>query len=68
MNTLKLVSDSLVKGWQTWSKKAAELHLLRADRDNQKIQGIGFFKFTEEAISLVQEEIARDLYDMTTSH
>ena len=35
----------------------------KADRDNRKTQGQGFFKMTEEAISTVQVEIAQDLYE-----
>ena len=44
LNTLKLVNESLEKGWQTWSAQAAELQLLRADRENRKVQGKGFLK------------------------
>ena len=36
LNTLKLVDESLGKGWKTWSAQAAELQLLRADRENRK--------------------------------
>ena len=64
INTLKLVNESLEKGWQTWSAQAAELQLLRADRENRKVQGKGFLKMSEEAMTTVQEDIARDLYDM----
>ena len=56
------------KGWKTWSAKAIELQLLRADRDNRKAHGQGFFKMMEEAISTVQEDIAKDLYDIATCH
>ena len=35
INTLKQVSNSLDKGWKTWSAHAAELQLLSADRDNR---------------------------------
>ena len=68
LKTLKLVVNTLDKGWKTWSVQATELQLLRADRDNRKTQGLGFFKMKEEAISIVQEDIARDLYDMVASH
>ena len=37
LNTLKLVSESLEKGWQTWSAQATELQLLRADGENRKV-------------------------------
>ena len=68
LNTLKLVSDSLDKGWKTWSAQAEELQILCADRDNRKTQGPRFFKMIEEAISTIQEDIAKDLYDMAASH
>ena len=65
INTLKMVTDSIEKGWKTWSAQAAELQLLRADRENRKAQGQGFFKMTEEAISTIQEDIAKDLSEIT---
>ena len=68
LNILKLVSDSLDRGWKTWLAQATELQILRADKDNRKTQGLGFFKMIEEAISTVHEDIARDLYDMAASH
>ena len=64
LNTLEIVTDSLDKGLKTWSTQAVELQLLRADRENQKAQGTGFFKMAEEPISTVREDIARDLDDM----
>ena len=68
LNTLKMVNESMNKGWKTWSAQAAELQLLRANRENRKAQGQGFFKMTNEAISIVQEDIAKDLYEMAAYH
>ena len=62
LNTLQLVDESLEKGWKTWS--AAELWLLRTERENQKAQGSGFFKMSEEAIAIVQEDIAKDICEI----
>ena len=53
LNTLKMVSESMEKGWKTWSAQAAELQLLRADRENRKAQRQNFFKMTEEAITTI---------------
>ena len=64
LNTLKLVNESLDKRWQTWSTQAAKLQLLLVDKENRKVQGKGFLKMSEEAMSTVQEDIAKDLYDM----
>ena len=68
LKMLQLVPDSLDKGWKTLSAQVAELQLLRADRDNSKVQGQGFFKLTKEAISTVQDNLARDLYGLATTH
>ena len=68
LNTLEMVKESMEKGWKTWSKQAAKLQMLRAGRENRKTQGPGFFKMTDEAIAIVQEDIAKDLYDMATCH
>ena len=63
-----MVNESIDKGWKTCLAQAAKLQLRRAERDNRKAQGQGFFKMTEEAISTVQEDIAKDLYDMAVGH
>ena len=61
LNTLKLVNESLEKGWQMWSAQATKLQLLRADRENRKVQGKGFLKMSDEAMTTVQEDIAKGL-------
>ena len=68
LNTLKIVNESMDKGSKNWLVQATELQLLRADRDNRKAQGQGFFKMSEEAISAIQEDIAQDLYEMAACH
>ena len=68
LNTLKMVSESMEKGWKTWSAQAAELQLLRADKENRKAQGQGFFKMTEDAISTIKEDIAKNLSDIAACH
>ena len=66
--TLKMVNESIYKGWKTWLAQAVELQRLRADRDNKKAHGQGFFKMTKEAIAIVQEDIAKDLYEMAACY
>ena len=68
LNTLKMVLELMEKGWKTWLAQAAELQLLRADRENRKAQGQVFFKMTEEAISTIQGDIAKDLIDIAACH
>ena len=51
--TQRRVIESLEKGWKTWSAHVAELQLLRADRENMKKQGTGFFKMDVATIIIV---------------
>ena len=44
------------------------MQLLRADRDNRKAPGQGFFNIIEETISTVEEDIAQDRYELVASH
>ena len=64
----QMVSESLDKGWKTWSTQATELQLLRADHENRKKHGPRFFKIDETSINTVREELANDIYDLTAHH
>ena len=59
---------SLDKGWKTWSTQATELQLLQVDYENWKKQGQCFFKMDEAAIATVQDELAKDIYELSASH
>ena len=59
-----MIDESLEKGWKLWAAQAIELQLLRADRDNRKIHGPGFFKMSQDAIDTVQEGISKDFYEI----
>ena len=47
---------------------AAELQMLWVDRENWKKQGTGFFKFDDEAITTVQEDLIGILYELAANH
>ena len=64
----QMITDSLENGWKTWSNQVSELQLLRADHENKKKQGEGFFKLDEASITTVWEELANDIYELTTHH
>ena len=66
---LSVVIESRDKGWKTWSAQTTELQLLRTTMTTGRSRvGQGFLKMDEAAITGVQEEIARDLYELSTSH
>ena len=59
--TKKMIDESLEKGWKLWSAQAAELQLLRADRNNRQVQGPGFFKMAQKDIDTIHEDIIKDM-------
>ena len=63
-----MVSESLDKGWKTWSTQATELQMPRADHENPKKQGSWFFKMDETSITTVRDDLANDIYELTTHH
>ena len=66
----QMITGSLDNGWKMWSTQAAKLQLLRADHENSKKekQGQGFFKMDEVSITMVRDEFANDIYELTTHH
>ena len=67
-NTRQMVAESLDNGWKTRSAQATELQLLSADHENREKQGQGFFKMDEATIATIQEELAHDIYELSTRH
>ena len=57
----KMIDDSLAQGWKLWTAQAAELQLLRADKNNRQVQGPGFFKMAQKDIDNIQEDIMKDM-------
>ena len=45
------ITKTLDEGWKQWSVQAVELQLLRANHENKKKQGQGFFKMDEASIT-----------------
>ena len=63
-----MITESLENGWKTCSNQAAELQLLRAYHENKKKKGHRFLKMDEASITTVQDELAKDIYELTTHH
>jgi hypothetical protein len=45
---------------QGWSKQAAELQVLRVDKANQELQGLGFWKLDKANCEPVQKNLTTD--------
>ena len=56
------------KGWEAWAAQAAELHTYRADWENRKKEGRGFYKLSEETVATVREDPAKDYRELAEQH
>ena len=56
------------KGWEAWAVQAAELHTYRADWENRKKEGKGFYKLSEETVATVREDLAKDYSELAERH
>jgi hypothetical protein len=62
------INESTEKLWREWSQQAAELQILRADAENRKKTGDGFYKMDEESIVNIREELSEDFYALAEEH
>ena len=51
-----------------WAAHAAELHTYRADWENRKKEGRGFYKLSDETVSTVHEDLAKDYRELAEQH
>ena len=51
---------TLDKGWMAWATQAVELHTYRADWENRRKEGRGFYKLNDESVAVVHEDLAQD--------
>ena len=62
------INESTEKLWKEWAQQAAELQILRADAENRKKNGDGFYKMDEESIVNIREELSEDFYALAEEH
>ena len=62
------INESTEKLWREWAQQAAELQTLRADAENRKKTGDGFYKMDEESIVNIREELSEDFYALAEEH
>ena len=56
------------KGWTAWAAQAAELHTYRADFENRKKEGRGFYKLSDDSIAVVCEDLSNDFQELAEQH
>ena len=62
------IKPTLDNGWEAWAAQAAELHTYRADWENRKKEGRGFYKLSEETVATVREDLAKDYSELSERH
>ena len=62
------VSNTLMKGWRNWSAHAAELQTYRADQENHRNKGEGFYKVEYKSMHVIRDELTEDFYSLTQIH
>jgi hypothetical protein len=53
---------------QKWSKQAAELQVLRADKANRELHGPGFWKLDQANCDAVQKNLTTDFLRIALAH
>ena len=62
------IKAAMDKGWEAWAAQAAELHTYRADWENRKKEGRGFYKLSEETVATVREDLVKDYSELAEWH
>jgi arginyl-tRNA--protein-N-Asp/Glu arginylyltransferase len=53
---------------QGWSKQAAELQVLRTDKANQELRGLGFWKLDKANCEAMQKNLTNDSLRIALTH
>ena len=64
----KKIEETLRHAGQAWSAQAAELHILRADAENRRKEGRGFYKMDEHSIQTLRADLTEDYHNLVKSH
>ena len=51
-----------------WAAQATELHTYRADWENRRKEGRGFYKLIDETVVAVREDLAKDYRELAEQH
>ena len=54
--------------WQEWSAQATELHILRADAENRRKEGQGFYRMDDTSIQTLREDLTEEYHTLAESH
>ena len=64
----KKVEETFSRAGEEWAVQAAELHILRADAENWRKEGHGFYKMDEASIQNLRADLTEDYQSLAKSH
>ena len=64
----KKVEEALSRAGEEWAAQAAELHILRANAENRRKEGRGFYKIDEASIQNLHVDLTEDYHTLVKSH
>ena len=64
----KKVEEAVGRAGEEWAAQAAELHILRADAENRRKEGRGFYKMDEASIQNLRADLTEDYHSLVKSH
>ena len=62
------VEEAFQRAGEEWAAQAAELHVLRADAENRRKEGRGFFKMDEASVQNLRDDLTEDYLSLVKSH
>ena len=62
------VEEAFSRVGEEWAAQAAELHVFRADAENRRKEGRGFFKMDEASIQTLCADLTEDYQSLVKSH
>ena len=64
----KKIEETFGRAGEEWAAQAAELHILRADAENRRKEGRGFYKMDEASIQTLRADLTEDYHTLVKSH
>ena len=62
------LKTTLDNGWAAWAPQVAELHTYRADGENRRKEGRGFFKLNDKSVATIRVELAHNYQALENQH
>ena len=56
------VEETLARGWNEWSVQATELQVFRANVENRRKEGRGFYKMDENNIQILYKDLTEEFH------